>query len=234
MAANVFEKEHLRDRAGVFRNRGHGGMILGEMVNAHYGSDTLVFAIPAGGVPVAERVAEQLSTTLDLCVVSKITLPWNSEAGYGAVAFDGTVRLNSEMLPHLKILPGEVEKGILETKRKVIKRVNLLRGSNPFPDLSNRPAIIVDDGLASGFTMHVAAVAMKNQGASRIVIAVPTGHEESVFRLAKEVTSLYCPNIRGGWSFAVADAYESWTDVTEEEALEILGRFRETGYGRRE
>ena len=225
MAAQVVEKKSYRDKRRVFRDREAAGSVLGEMLEPYRGSGASVFAIPAGGVPVAARAAKMLSLPLDVCVVSKITLPWNSEAGYGAVSFDGTVRLNSAMLPHLKMSPGDVEKGIEETKRKVMKRANIFRGPAPFPDLSNLTAILIDDGLASGITMSVAALSLKNAGAQSLVIAVPTGHAESVAQVAAEVDTLYCANIRSGFSFAVADAYEMWTDVTEAEASSILKRF---------
>lgn len=226
MGGEIFEKKSFRDKRRVFLNRADAGSVLGEMLGSYSGSSAIVLAIPAGGIPVAARVAEVLSLPLDVCVVSKITLPSNTEAGYGAVAFDGTVRLNKSMLPHLKIKPGEVSKGIDDTRRKVIKRVNVLRGSRPLPDLSSRPAILIDDGLASGITLEVAVLSLKNAGAHRVVIAVPTGHADSVNRVAGEVYSLYCANIRSGWTFAVADAYERWTDVTDEEALQIIKSFQ--------
>lgn len=210
----------------MFRDREHAGLVLGKMLAGFRGTEALIFAVPSGGVPVAALVAESLSLPLDIAVVSKITLPWNTEAGYGAVAFDGTVRLNTDMLPQLKLRPDEVNKGIEDTKRKVMRRANLLRGAHPFPDLSKRPVIVIDDGLASGITMSVAAISLNKRGASRIIIAVPTGHEETVTRLSADVESLYCANIRGGWSFAVADAYETWTDVSEEDAQRIFGRFK--------
>jgi putative phosphoribosyl transferase len=80
----------------------------------------------------------------------------------------------------------------------------------------------VDDGLASGFTMRTAVEALRKARAERIVIAVPTGHQGAVKRLAQEVETIYCPNIRSGWTFAVADAYQYWSDVGENEVEDIL------------
>jgi predicted phosphoribosyltransferase len=107
-----------------------------------------------------------------------------------------------------------------------MRRANLLRGARPFPDLAKRPVIVIDDGLASGITMSVAAISLKKGGAGDIIIAVPTGHAETVNRLAANVEALYCANIRSGWSFAVADAYETWSDVSEKEAQGIIERFQ--------
>jgi len=216
---NIIEHPELRDRARVFRDRRHAGEVLAEMLTAYRKADAMVLAIPAGGVPVAAAIAVQLHLPLDVAVVSKITLPWNTEAGYGAVAFDGTMRLNEDLVAHLALTEEQVQEGIGQTTQKVLRRVKRFRGDLPFPDLTKRRAILVDDGLASGFTMLVAIEALRKAGAQHICVAIPTGHASSLPRMAQEVEAFYCANIRTGFSFAVADAYEAWTDVAEEEAI---------------
>ena len=220
--ARILDLPQLRNRVRVFRDRADAGGVLVGMVGSYRDSDAIVLAIPAGGVPVAAVIAEHLNLPLDVAVTSKITLPWNSEAGYGAVAFDGTVILNEDLLSHLRLTEQQIRQGINRTLQKVQQRVDALRGERPFPELSGRPAILVDDGLASGFTMRTAVEALRKAQAERIVIAVPTGHRGAVQRLAQEVESIYCPNIRSGWTFAVADAYQYWSDVEEKEVEEIL------------
>jgi putative phosphoribosyl transferase len=221
---NIIERPELRDRPRVFRNRHHAGEVLAEMLSSYSKTDDIVLAIPAGGVPVAAVIAKQLHIPLDVAVVSKITLPWNTEAGYGAVAFDGTMRLNEDLVPRLGLTEEQIRQGIDETTRKVQRRVKRFRGDRPLPDLTKRQAMLVDDGLASGFTLLVAVEALRKAGAQHICVAVPTGHASSLPRMASEVEALYCANIRGGFSFAVADAYEAWTDVTEEEARALYER----------
>ena len=102
-----------------------------------------------------------------------------------------------------------------------------LRKKQPFPALSGQSTIIVDDGLASGFTMRVAVEALKNAGADHIIVAVPTAHKESLDAIVSEVDAVFCPNIRSGLRYAVADAYERWSDVDESELLKILKRVGE-------
>jgi putative phosphoribosyl transferase len=218
---NIIERPELRDRTRVFRNRQHAGEVLADMLNAYRQSAAIVLAIPAGGVPVAAAIAEKLEIALDVAVVSKITLPWNTEAGYGAVAFDKTMRLNEDLVPCLGLNKGQIQQGIGRTTQKVLSRVKRFRGDRPFPDLAKRQAVLVDDGLASGFTMLTAIEALRKAGAQNLSVAVPTGHRSSLPRIASEVEALYCANIRIGFSFAVADAYEEWTDVTEEEAIAL-------------
>lgn len=221
---NIIDLPDLRDRTRVFQDRRHAGEVLAEMLGSFGKSDAIVLAIPAGGVPVAAAIAKRLHIPLDVAVVSKITLLWNTEAGYGAVAFDGTMRLNEELASGLGLSKEQIQQGIDETTQKVLRRVKRFRGNQPFPNLTRRQAMLVDDGLASGFTMLVAVEALRKAGARHICVAVPTGHGSALPRMAKEVEALYCANIRGGFSFAVADAYEKWTDVAEEEALALYKR----------
>jgi predicted phosphoribosyltransferase len=223
---NVVDLPELRDRIAVFRNRDHGGEILAKMLTDYTGGDATIMAIPAGGVPVAKVMAERLNLPLDLAVVSKITLPWNTETGYGAVAFDGTVRLNGNLVARFGLTGEQIQEGIDKTSQKVAKRVENLRGSGVWPGFSGREVILVDDGLASGFTMLVAVEALKNSGVDGLNVAVPTGHESSVRRIASEVDRLYCANIRGGYRFAVAEAYIKWSDVGEGEVASLLVDFQ--------
>lgn len=223
---NVYEDRQLFDRSRVFQNREHAGKYLADLLIFYKDSDALVLGIPAGGVPVAVEIARRLNLPLDVTVVSKITLPRNTEAGYGAVAFDGTVKINRELVDQVGLAQEVVEDGIRQTREKVQKRSLLFRGDQPPPSLSNRTVILVDDGLASGFTMRVAVSALRGAGASDLVVATPTGPSGGVERIAREVDRLYCPNIRTGVRFAVADAYEDWYDVSESEVMDLLKEFR--------
>lgn len=212
----------LRGRVGVFRDRSHAGKVLSRILGDYRDSDALVLAIPAGGVPVAVAVGKCLNLAVDVAVVSKITFPWNTETGYGALAFDGTLRLNDALLARSRLDAREVTVGIEQTRRKVERRIASMRRGLPALDVAGRRLIVVDDGLASGFTMQVAVEALTQQGAATIAVAVPTGHADSVAGFSMPVEAVFCANVRTGWSFAVADAYEHWSDVGEEEAAQAL------------
>jgi predicted phosphoribosyltransferase len=221
-AGRFIELLPLRNRERVFRDRTHAGEVLAGMLEAFRGAAATVLAIPCGGVPVAAEIARRLHLPLDVAVVSKITFPWNTESGYGAVAFDGTVLLNQPLVAAAGLDPATVTRGIAVTRDKVARRVEYLRGQAPAPELAGRTAILVDDGLASGFTLRTAIEALRGAGPGTIVVAVPTAHAESAGEIAGLVTALYCPNVRQSRSYAVADAYQRWYDVPEQEALEAL------------
>jgi putative phosphoribosyl transferase len=217
-AGKVVDVPELRGRVAVFRDRADGRVLAG-LLEGFRGSDALVLAIPAGGYPVAAELARRLGLPLDVAVVSKITPSWNTEVGYGAVAFDGTVSINEPAAASLGIDASERAAGIEAASRKVARRVALLRGGAAAPNLSGRPVLLVDDGLASGFTMITAIEALEKLGAGAITVAVPTGHAEAVGRIADRAAAVCCANVRSGRRFAVAEAYRRWRDVTDEEIL---------------
>ena len=132
--------------------------------------------------------------------------------------------LNEELLSRLNLSDQEIQTGIKKTKEKVSRRVTMFRGDRPLPDFK-RPIILVDDGLASGFTLRVAIKALRRSGATNVILAVPTAHSESVQMILEEVEAIYCPNLRSGPSFAVADAYEQWSDLDEQEVIRLLQEF---------
>ena len=219
---NVFEVPSLRGRVRIFHDRPHAGEILASMLEGRCSADGLVMAIPSGGVPVGAEVARHLGLPLDVAAVSKITPPSNSEIGYGAVAFDGSVFIREPMRRQLGLSDAQVEIAVAETREKVRRRMEMFRADRPLPVLSAAEVIVVDDGLASGVTMSVAVRALTNAGAGRVIVAVPTAHEESIVRIRDEVVAVYCANIRGGWQYAVAEAYCDWRDVPEAEAARIF------------
>ena len=223
---NVYHLPEMWGKHRVFQDRFQAGEVLAEMLCKFRNTHFLILGIPAGGVPVASVIASRLGLDLDLAVVSKITLPWDTEAGYGAVAFDGTTRLNRMLADRLRLDEETIKDGIRKTTQKVNRRNTTLRGEKPFPELSGRSVILVDDGLASGFTMLTAVDAVAKNHATEIFVAVPTGQLRSIERLAGEVNGIFCPNIRSSMAFAVADAYENWTDVSENEVIAVLEKER--------
>jgi putative phosphoribosyl transferase len=222
----IWEIPEFRNQIKVFRDREHAGMVLADMMSDYKEENALILGIPAGGIPVAAVLSRELTLELDVAVVSKVTLPWNTEAGYGAVSWEGTFRLNNDLISSIGLSKDEIHKGIEATRKKVERRVKLFRGDKNWPNLGEKTVILVDDGIASGFTILVAVMALKNMDVGKLVVAVPTASPDSLNRLSAEVVeTIYCPNIRSGWTFAVADAYQEWRDVDEEEVLRIMENY---------
>jgi putative phosphoribosyl transferase len=206
-----------------FPDRAAAGRVLAGMLKSYRGSRALVLAIPSGGVPVAAEIARELGLPLDAVPVSKVLLPWTTESGYGAVAFDGSVWIADDAKQRWKLTQEQIDQGIAEARAKVERRNVRLRGARPLPDVARRPVILVDDGIAAGSTMRTAIAALRKREPAEIVVAVPTAHDVSLRGLQPLADAIYCPNVRGGFSFAVADAYETWRDLEEDEVAAILG-----------
>ena len=219
---NVIESPELHNRSTVFADRKDAGNELADLLGDYRGSDALVAAIPAGGVPIGAVVSKTLQLAFDVLVVSKMTLPWNTEAGYGAMSSDGTVRVNQALVGTIGLDADAVDGGIEITRKKVAKRELQYHELITPKSFKNKTVIIVDDGIASGFTLQVAIESARNRNAKEVIVAVPTGHSASIERIAKECDKLYCVNIREGFRFAVADAYKHWTDVSEDEVRNLL------------
>ena len=229
----IHDRLELRDRAPVFHDRAHAGEVLARMLDeAFRASDAIVLAIPAGGVPVAAEIARRLALPLDVAVVSKCLLPWTTESGFGAVAFDGTEWINESDLHRFGLSKEDLERSTAAAREKVARRVERLRGDQPMPGLAQRPVILVDDGIAAGSTLRTAIAALRKLGAGRVIVAVPTGRDRSVELIAAVADEVYCANVRGGGRFAVAEAYAAWTDVSEEEALAALHRGAPSAHSR--
>ena len=205
-----------------FRDRGHAGRELAKMLEEFRGAAALVLAIPAGGVPVAAAIAAELGLPLDVAPVSKVLYPWTTESGYGAVAFDGSMWLDESRMSGHGLSPAQVERAVSEARAKVERRLARLRGSRRPLALEGRAVIAVDDGIAGGATMRTAIAALRRAGAATIVVAVPTAHKNALDAISKLADAVYCANVCGGASFAVADAYSEWRDLGDDEIEALL------------
>jgi len=223
MVSNVIDEPAYRDREFVFKDRLHAGQLLADKLRSLLTDENVqLLAVPSGGVPVGYAVAQKLQIPLDVAVVRKIQIPWNTEAGFGAVSWDGRVFLNDLLVGQLGLNSQTIEQCVSRTREIVRQRVQAFRGTRPPLALGGRVVVLVDDGLASGFTMMAAAESVRRQNPRRIIVAVTTGSANAIEVVAPYVDRLLCLNIRRGLIFAVADAYEVWYDLSDDEVLEFL------------
>jgi putative phosphoribosyl transferase len=218
----IVENSELRDKIHVFDDRSHAGELLAELLKKYTGrTDVIVLAIPAGGVPVALQVSKKLGVPLDLAVTRKLHIPWNKEAGFGAVSWDGSVILNRPLVDSLGLSSEEINRCVEEEKQIIYSRMKKFRGTVPFPVLEGKVVIVVDDGLASGFSMLVTVKTLRNK-ARLVVVAVPTAPVSAINLLRPNVGQIVCLNIRSGSFFAVAEAYKEWYDLDDKDVIGLL------------
>ena len=222
--AEIVEDTELRDREEVFEDREAAGERLAELLAYYRGTDAIVLAIPSGGVPVGLAVADRLGLPFDLLIIRKIPIPGNTEAGFGALTLEGDLLLNELLVADLGLSPQEIERLSGPVRAELRDRNRLFREDRPLPDLTERTVLLVDDGLASGYTMLAAVRMVGRRHPAETVIVVPTAARRTVERLAPEVDRIVCPNIRSGRIFAVASAYRDWFDLSRKEVLALLHR----------
>jgi len=185
------------------------------------------FAIPNGGVPVVEGFSSELGINYDILIVRKIKIPYNTEAGFGAVTTDGTVLFNQSLLNQLNLSENQIKESISTTTEEIKQRIRyynkILNPENLYTtNIQNKNIFILDDGLASGFTMLAGINMIKKYKPKKIYVAVPTAPLRTIKKIENEINEIFCPNIRTTVWFAVADAYEHWYDVPETEVLETI------------
>lgn len=225
MAPQIYTLEELRNKSQVFQDRFDAGKILAGMLQGQYKSrdDVIALAIPSGGVPVGLEVSKRLGCPMDLIIVRKIPLPDNPEASYGAVTLEGNVYLNEALVSRLNLEGSRTEQQIAHVKKELVDRNRTFRQNRSFPSLSGKTTILIDDGLASGYTMIASIHQARAKAAQEVVVAVPTAPLRTIERIEPLVDELYCPNIRRCVYFAVADAYRKWYDLSNREVLTLLG-----------
>src|SRR5436853_4849003 len=180
-------------RSGLFRNRREAGRLLAAKLAAYANRpDILVLALPRGGVPVAYEVARALGVPLDVFVVRKLGVPGYEEYAMGAVATGGTRVLNKEVVDGLNIPEHVIDAVAAREKHELTRRERLYRGGLPPPDVKGRTVILVDDGLATGATMHAAIQALRQQNPARIVVAVPTASPETCEAMKAAADDVIC------------------------------------------
>jgi predicted phosphoribosyltransferase len=219
----IIEDPALSNRTLVFRDRTDAGARLAKFTRKYLTLDTpMVCAIPAGGIPVGLELAREYQTCLVPAVVRKLKIPWNPEAGFGAMTWDGRIFLNQPLASQIRLSAEEIRVAEEQTREVIRQRMELFARGQPPPSFRNRTVVLTDDGLASGYTMLAAIEAVISDEPDRIVVAVPTGSRGAVALVAKKSESVVCMNLKDRYPFAVADAYRHWHDLSDEEVMEYL------------
>jgi len=207
----------------MFPDRRTAGRLLAQALLHHAGTNPIVLGLPRGGVPVADEVARILGGTLDVWVVRKLGAPMQPELGMGAIAEGPAVVLDRGIVGMLGVgtpqLLGIARREMIEVRR----RVERFRGTRPAPDLRGRTVILIDDGIATGGTMHAAIRAVKKRGPARLVVAVPVAPPETVAALRRDVDEVVCLHEPDNL-YAIGLWYEDFRQVADESVTRILAR----------
>jgi predicted phosphoribosyltransferase len=207
-----------------FHDRREAGRQLAARLTAYANRpDVLVLALPRGGVPVAYEVARALGAPLDVFIVRKLGVPGYEELAMGAVATGGVRVLNDQIVRGLDIPEYMIDAVTTRERQELARRERLYRGDRPPPDVHGRTVILVDDGLATGATMHAAIAALRQQQPARIVVAVPTASREVCDAFRAEADDVVCAITPEPFQ-AVGLWYEDFSQTSDEEVRDLLAR----------
>lgn len=203
----------------MFVDRVDAGMQLAEALEGFRGSDAVLLAIPRGGVPVAAEVAERLHLPLDILLTKKIGHPQQPELAIGAVSLNG-ILLDPRFHVPRSYIDAESER-----IRDVLRdRENAYRSGRPALDVKGRTAIIVDDGIATGYTVRAAIELLRQAGAKRVVVAVPVAAWQTVDRLEELADQVICLEVPVDL-IAIGAHYEDFGQVSDKEVIEVMRIF---------
>ncbi|WP_348267998.1 phosphoribosyltransferase family protein [Edaphobacter paludis] len=210
----------------MFRDRKHAGELLAKLLAGYRGStDAVILALPRGGVPVAAVIARTLALPLDVFLVHKIGAPSEPELAVGAVAADGLIVLDEKAIAMMHISQTALDAIIAREREEFVRRERLYRGDQPPLALEGQIVILVDDGLATGYTMLAAVRSVRRQRPARVVVAVPVALRETLDWVGAEADEAVCVYTPSRLE-AVGQFYEDFGQVSDYQVKEQLEQSR--------
>lgn len=211
----------------LFQNRKRAGQILATKLTEYANCpDTIVLALPRGGVPVAWEVAKVLNAPLDICLVRKLGVPSHPELAMGAIARNGIKVLNKNIIKWYKVSQEAIAAVTAKEKAELARRDRLYREDRPLPKISDRTVILIDDGIATGSTVSAAISLLKTQQPKQIVVAIPVADFLVCAQLRTQVDRVICLH-ESQDLYSISCWYLDFSQTSDAEVKEILARASE-------
>ena len=210
--------------AAQFADRAEAGKVLATKLSAYANApNALVLALPRGGVPVAYEVAIRLKLPLDVMIVRKLGVPGREEMAFGAIASGDVRLLNPDIVRSWQISKREIDAITARELRELERREFAYRDDRPKPAIKGKTILLIDDGVATGATMHAAVAALRQQQPARIVVAVPTAAPSTCAEFRAEVDEMICVITPDPFE-AVGLWYEDFSQTTDDQVRDLLRR----------
>lgn len=199
-----------------------GNQLAKQLIKYKNRDDVIVIALPRGGVVTGYQIAKELNLKLDITCPKKIGAPGNPEYAIGAVTETGEGLFNDEVIKSLDT--SFLRSAIAEKQSLAKERLHIYRKGHPALSISNKTVIIVDDGLATGFTMKAAIQSIKKADPKKIVVAVPVSPPDTLTEiklLVDEVICIYSPY----FFRAVGEFYQEFKQTQDSEVIDLLSNY---------
>ncbi len=210
----------------IFENRRDAGRQLAAKLDEYKNQPVVVLAIPNGGVPVALEVASALEADFDMVISRKIPLPLSPEGGFGAITDDGTIILNDEVVRKASLTPQQIDYQVSQVRAAIRQRSLLYHKDKPLVIIAGKIAIVVDDGLASGFTMKAAVESVRKRRPREVVVAVPAASAVALEQLGTVADKVITCATGSQPKFYVADFYRHWDELSDDEVVQTVKAWR--------
>jgi len=215
----------------LFNDRTDAGQQLAKTLDQYADTENIVvLALPRGGLPVAYEVAKTLQAPLDVMVVRKLGVPGHKELAMGAIASGGIQVINEDIVTQLHISQQAIDEVNEQESLELERREYLYRGDKASCEIRNKTIILVDDGIATGATMHAAIAAIKQQQPAQLVVAVPTSALDTYNTISEEVDKVVCLSTPEPY-IAVGCWYRNFSQTSDEEVSLLLRKASENRNG---
>ncbi len=206
----------------MFQNRKEAGLRLAEKLTKYSSEkDVIIIALPRGGVVVGAEIAQKIGAPLDVIVTRKIGYPGQPEFAIGAIAENGKLEINDFIVKKHGIPQSYIEEEINRQKAEIERRVITYRGGGKPPSVKDKTVLLVDDGVATGFTMIAAIRALHEEGIKKLVVAIPLSPEDTFQKLKTLVDEIICLEIPE-FFLAIGNFYYEFEQLTDEEVKELI------------
>ncbi|EKD53808.1 MAG: Phosphoribosyltransferase [uncultured bacterium] len=210
-----------------FFDREAAGKVLAEQLKEYAKKpNTLILALPRGGVPVAYEIAKALSLPLDVFIVRKLGVPGHEELAMGAIAMGGAVIFNEDIVKSLHISKFDIQQAIQAEQQELERRELLYRDRQELPEITGKTIILVDDGIATGATLRAAIQSLKQKKPRHIIVAAPVAAFSTCEELKNEVDEIVCP-FKAENFYAVGVWYEHFPQTSDKEVSALLKKVRQ-------
>lgn len=210
------------DEMNRFRDRGDAGRKLARRLSHYQGrDDVIVLALPRGGLPVGAEVAESLGASMDVFLVRKLGVPGHEELAMGAIASGGVRVVDDRVLSQAQVQADDLARVLAKEDRELRRRERLYRGDRPYPYVTDKVVILVDDGLATGSSVRAAIRGVRGLSPKAIVVGVPVAPPEVCAAIKKDVDEVVCV-LRPPMMLGIGGHYERFPQLTDDDVRALL------------